>query len=88
MEQRGRADNGHHGSHLPDGVEHWRGQGIDPGHQQAVHVMQAAVADLPAERFIGLIIAEGMGADGLQFLLAQLDGFALGQVGAEDQAGR
>ncbi|MNG22284.1 hypothetical protein D3C84_1067530 [compost metagenome] len=51
-------------------------------------MMQAAVTDLPEQGFIGLIVGEGVSAVVLQFLLAQIHGFPLGQESAEDQPGR
>ena len=83
---RGRADDGQHRSDLPDRVEHWRRKRIHTRHQQTMHVMQTAFADLFTQRCIGCFILERMLRDS-DLLLAQFIGFPVRQVSAEHQPG-
>ncbi|MNG30727.1 hypothetical protein D3C84_1164020 [compost metagenome] len=79
MENRGRADHRQHGGNFANGVEHRCRKRIDTGHQQTVDVMQATLANVGKQCLVrfGGVIQSG------QFLIAQLDGLTLRQVGAK-----
>lgn len=73
--------------HLPHRVEHRRRQRIDPRHQQAMHKVQATLANLLTGLPIRMVVRQRMGGAGLDLLRAQVYGFALWQEGAEHQPG-